>query len=262
MNKTLVFTVVVLISAVGLAQKPAKPWNEWTMKEAEKVFNDSPWSRTQTESEDSQSSEVPTSFGDTRGREESVRNVSANARVTFHVRFFTARPIRQSYVRMLALGETPPDQATAEKMNAWANLPADDRIIVAVSFAGDQRVVARVARTFRSATAADVKNTVYLERNDGKRVFATDYVAPGKDAFGARFTFPRILDGQPFITPGSVTLRFHAEYDPKVLEASAATQTGSRSGSGGNTRTEKPYQLKLDVKFKISEMVTNGELEY
>lgn len=262
MNKTLiVFTVVALISAATLAQKQAKPWNEWTLKEAEKVFNDSPWSRTQTESENSQSADVPTNFGDTRGREESVRSGTTNARVIFHVRFFTARPIRQSYVRMLALGETPPDQATAEKLVAWANLPADDRIIVAVSFTGDQRLVGRVARTFRSATAADIKNSVYLERNDGKRAFVTDYAPPGKDAFGARFTFPRTVDGQPFITPGSGAIRFHADFDPKVLEAAPGGQTGSRS-SGGSTRTEKPYQLKLDLKFKLADLIHNGELEY
>jgi hypothetical protein len=260
MNKRLIaLAVAILVATVALAQKQAKPWNEWTKKEAERVFDDSPWSRTQTESESSQSSDVTTNFGDTRGREEAVRS-GTNASVKFHVRFFSARPIRQAYARMLQMGETVPDPAAIEKMNAWANLQADDRIIVAVSFDGDQRYVGRVAKTFRGATTADIKNNIYLERKDGKRVFLSDYVPPSKDPFGARFVFPRTVDGQPFVTANGGTLRFHAEYDPKIPEASATTgQTGSRSGG---SRTESPYKIKLDVKFKLAEMIQGGELEY
>jgi hypothetical protein len=258
MNKRLTaLAVATLVATIALAQKQAKPWNEWTRKEAEKIFNDSPWSRAQTESESSQSSDVPTNFGDTRGREEAVRGAVTNASVTFHIRFFTARPIRQAYVRMLQMGERPPDQAVIERMNAWANLQADDRIIVAVSFEGDQRYLGRVAKTFRAATTADIKNTVYLERNDGKRVFLSDYVPPSKDPFGAQFVFPRTVDGQPLVTANGGTLRFHAEYDPKIPEAAATT--GQRSGGG---RAERPYKIKLDLKFKLAEMIHNYELEY
>jgi len=258
MNKKLIaLGVVPLIATIGFAQKQAKPWSEWTKKEAEKVFNDSPWSRAHTETESSQAGDVTTNFGDTRGREESVRSAGTSASVTFNVRFFTARPIRQAYARMIQLGETKPDQAVLEKMNAWANLPADDRIIVAVSFDGDQRYVGRVARTFRGATTADIKNNVYLELNDGKRVLLSEYVPPGKDPFGARFIFPRTVDGQPFLKANNGTIRFHAEYDPKVPEVAATT--GSKSGGG---RTETPYKLKLDVKFRLAEMIQSGELEY
>ncbi len=161
---------------------------------------------------------------------------------------------------MLELGETPPDLAAAEKMDAWANLPADDRIIVTVSFEGDPRFVSRVGLTFRNATASDLKNTVYLERNDGKRLQLTDYAPPGKDLFGAHFTFPRTLDGQPFLTADAGSIRFHAEYEPKIPDAANVTQSSARSSSAN--KSAGPYKLKLDMKFKIGEMVNNGDLEY
>src|SRR2546421_1057484 len=261
MNRGLtIVAVAALLTVAAFAQKQTKPWKEWNKKEAEKILNDSAWSHAQTESATSQSSEVPTNFGDTRGREDSVRTTATSASVSFHVRFFSARPVRQAYVRMLELAESAPDAARLEKMEAWANLAADERIIVAVSYDGDQRVVGRVVPTFRAATAADMKDSVYLERNDGKRVLLTDYTPPGKDVFGARFTFPRTVHGQPFLTPDAGTIRFHAEYEPRIPDAASVTQSNSRGDSGN--RSAGPYKLKLDMRFKVGEMIYNGKLEY
>jgi hypothetical protein len=261
MNKGItVVAFAALLTASAFAQKQNKPWKEWNKKEAEKILVDSAWSRTQTETANAQSAEVTTNFGDTRGREDSARTTATGAKVTFHVRFFTARPVRQAYVRMLELAESAPDAARLEKMEAWANLAADERIIVAVSYEGDQALLGRVAPTFRAATTADMKDSVYLERNDGKRVFLTDYAPPGKDVFGARFTFPRTVDGRPFLTPDSGTIRFHAEYEPKIPDAGNVTQSSSRQSTAN--RSASPYKLNLDMRFKVGEMIYNGELEY
>ena len=112
MNRGLtIVAVAALLTVAAFAQKQTKPWKEWNKKEAEKILNDSAWSHAQTESATSQSSEVPTNFGDTRGREDSVRTTATSASVTFHVRFFSARPVRQAYVRMLELAESAPDAA-------------------------------------------------------------------------------------------------------------------------------------------------------
>src|SRR5262250_2599876 len=101
MKRTAIVGVVTLVLVTTtFAQKQIKPWKEWNKKEAEKIFNDSAWSHSQTERASSQSSsDVSTNFGDTRGREEAVRNVSTNAAVTFNMRFLSARPIRQAYAR-------------------------------------------------------------------------------------------------------------------------------------------------------------------
>ena len=259
MNKTIpALLTCLLITTIGVSQRELKPWKQWNRKEAEKVLNDSPWSHSQTEMTASQSTEVTSNFGDTRGREDSARTTATSPSVTLQVRFFTARPVRQAYVRMLELADPPPDPANIEKLEAWANLAADDRIIVALAYAGDQRAVGRAAGALRKTTTEDIKSSVFLERNDGKRVALAEYTPPGKDAFGARFTFPRTVGGQPFLSADSGTVRFHIEYTPTMQDTTATAQTNSRQ----STPRADPYKLKLDMKFKVAEMMSGGTLEY
>src|SRR4030095_14691385 len=107
-----------------------------------------------------------------------------------------------------------------------------DAIIVTVACeSSDARYLRGVKQAFESAVTDVLKNTVYLERKDGKRVFLGEYIPPGKDVFGARFMLPRTLDGQPFITSDGGVIRFHAEYERKISAASAdppASRTGRR----------------------------------
>ena len=90
-------------------------------------------------------------------------------------------------------------------------------------------------QAFNSANTGTLKNTSYLERNDGKKLFLEEYVPPGKDGFGARFIFLRELEGKPFLTKDSGEVRFYAEY------------------SNG---------IKVNRRFKIADMNYKGELEY
>lgn len=85
-----------------------------------------------------------------------------------------------------------------------------------------------------SAITATLKNETYLER-DGKRHFLHEYVPPGADGFGARFIFLRNIDDQPFIDGNSGEVRFFTKY---------------------------PNGLKVDRRFKVSDMLYEGQLEY
>lgn len=265
MNKTLIAFAVAILFAVGaLAQKPFKPWVEWSKKDAQKILDDSPWSQTQTETDTSEMVYSPTTMGDTRNREAQGATNQATS-VKFHIRLYSARPIRQAFVRLIELSQTETEAATIEKRRAWANLSAGDFIIITVACEGtDRRYLGRVMQSFNSAVASVLKNSVYLERKDGKRVFLSDYVPPGKDPFGARFIFPRTVEGQPFITADSGNLRFHAEYENKVpLDATSTGPTTSTSRQTNTTiQTDSAFKLKLDMKFKIAEMIYNGELEF
>src|ERR1041384_6007192 len=152
MNKPVfTFVVMLLFVTVAVSQKELKPWKQWNRKEAEKVLNDSPWSRAHTKPAPPQSADLPANCGAPRGREDAARTNATSTSVTLQVRFFTAKPIRQAYVRMLELADTPPDAANIEKMEAWANLAADDRIIVTLGYSGNQGAAARVAGALRRA---------------------------------------------------------------------------------------------------------------
>lgn len=268
MKKMIIAGAILLIVSVALAQKPQKPWGEWSKKEAEKILADSPWSQTQTETDTSEMYFTPsTNMGDTRGREAQGQTNQATS-VKFHIRLFSARPIRQAYVRLLELNQPPSDAPTVEKRRAWANLPANDSIIVTVAYeSSDQRYLGRVMQSFNSAVTAVLKNSVYLERKDGKRLFLAEYVPPGKDLFGARFIFPRSVDGQPFITATDSSLRFHGEYENQnTLDSKNNTpgQTSPGATRGGNNTIgpESQFRFKLDMKFKVADLFYNGEVEY
>ena len=61
------------------------------------------------------------------------------------------------------------------------------------------------------------------------------YHAPINDGLGAKFIFPRFVDEKKFITAESGSFRFYSEVNA---------------------------QLKLNVSFKTSELMYNGQLEY
>ena len=186
----------------------------------------------------------------------------------YYIRLFSARPIRQAYVRMLELNQSQADEAAVEKRRAWANLAASDSVIVTVACdSSDRRYLGRAMQAFNSAVTAVLKNSAYLERNDGTRVFLAEYVPPAKDIFGARFIFPRTVNGEPFLTNKGGTFRFHAEYESKTDLDQANNPPGqttrrSTNAPAGSGQSPNAFKLKLDMKFKVAELIYNGELEY
>jgi len=131
--------------------------------------------------------------------------------------------------------QNPPPPEILEKMNNYANAKATDSIIITLSVqSSDQRSERAVMQSVNSAATGTLKNDTYLERN-GKRLFLQEYVPPGKDGFGAKFVFSRLQDEKPFIENNTGEVRFYSKF---------------------------PNGPKLDRKFKVSDMMYNGELEY
>jgi hypothetical protein len=61
-----------------------------------------------------------------------------------------------------------------------------------------------------------------------------EYRAPVEDGMGAKFIFQRLVDGQPFLSETD-SVRFVAEMNEK---------------------------MKLNTRYKLSEMLYDGKLEY
>jgi len=239
----LLLTFVLLTPfAIDAYQKEKKPWSEWTQKEAEKVLNNSPWAQIQNDTDTTEMFFRPTADPRTNpaspnssGRlEQGASNQASNLK--YGIRFFSARPVRQAFVRMFQLRQKDLAPDVVERMKSFAELQATDSIIVAVTIEGtDKRSLGHVMQLFNSAATGTLKNTSYLERNDGKRLFLEEYVPPGKDGFGARFIFLRMPDGMPFLTPEVSDVRFVGEVAREV---------------------------KLNMRFKVSDMLMDGKLEY
>jgi hypothetical protein len=129
-----------------------------------------------------------------------------------------------------------PSSEVSAKLHGFAEMKSVSSIIVTVSFdSNDPGYFGSIMQALNSATTGLLKNNSYLERSDGKQLFLEQYAAPGKDGFGSRFIFPREINGPPFLNPNRGEVRFHAEY---------------------------PVGLQIDRRFKVADMVYNGQLEY
>ena len=248
MTRRILFTcsILVLCAASAAAQKTVKPWTEWSAKDAEKILNDSAWGQTQTEGDtSSQPTSTSAVSSTTAARESQVRSASAAKNVEsgerkdpmsvhYRVRLLSAKPIRAAFVRMVELQGAPAERVT--QLRTFVDRDFADYIVVTISMDGNdpQRMGSAVAE-INSADAEVLKSTTYLERKDGKRVSLIDYRAPVQDGLGAKFVFPRTLDGKPFIAADSGEIRFITEVGKAV---------------------------KISKRFKVSEMMYDGKLEF
>ena len=225
--------------STSFAQKEKKPWTDWSQKEAESVLNKSPWAQMQTDTDTDEMFFRPThsSARAPNAAERTVEGATNQAtNLTYGIRFFSARPVRQAFMRMMQLREKNLEPDVLERMRNFAEVPATDSIIIAVTIEGtDKRSLGKVMQIINSAATGTLKNTTYLERNDGKRLFLQEYVPPGRDGFGARFIFPRLTDEQLFLSTKFSEVRFVSDFDPTV---------------------------KLNRRFKLADMMLDGKLEY
>jgi hypothetical protein len=221
------------LAVAGLAQWNKKPYTEWSEKEALKLLNDSPWGQTQVISDVSRMGATGPG-GNTRA---SQTEDSSSRHINFRIRFLSAKPIRQAFSRMIEIkqqGEL--DDQLAARLKAFSTQDFPDYIIVTVDVDSTatrgELQQARVALGNR--TTGELQNNTFLQVKE-QRVFLQEYQPPKNDGLGARFIFPRLVDGKPFITPESSEVRF-------ASELTAA--------------------YKLNMRYKVKDMMFDGKLEY
>lgn len=232
--------VMLLLFALALvagAQKKTKPWTEWSEKEVTKMLNDSPWGQTQVDTNASEMFYSPAtgrSVGVSGETNDRTQQGALNQAVflNFRIRLLSAKPIRQAFARRVLLK----NPEMTEQLKAFADQESDKYIVVAVEYDGkDQRFTGRAFQAFSSTTTATLRNVTYLETKDGRRVFLEQYILPGKDGMGAKFVFPKMENGAPFLTSNSGYIRFYSEVSPEV---------------------------KLNMRFKIADMIYEDKLEF
>jgi hypothetical protein len=212
------------------AQIDRKPYREWSEKEATKILNDSPWGQTQTIT-DTSSTFMAGGIGRGSGRSDVVN-------IHFRVRLFSARPVRQAFSRLIALQQKEKLSDTlASQLKALSEAEFADHIVISVDCdaptATNKLQLAKAALI--TSTAAEFKNNTYLLTKNGERLYLQDYQKPGKDGLGAKFIFPRTVNGEPYITPKSEEIVFRA-------------QLGSI--------------IAINVRYQARELMFAGRLEY
>lgn len=228
------FVIALLLALAGLAAAPAAKdwWNSnssyqtWNPDQVKKLLNDSPWAQGQPLSDPSATA--------SQGTNEITNN--------FTVRLFSARPIREAYVRLLEImnkyDEMPAEQKTTFDSRVQGILAADvrDEVVVTVAYtSNDQQVGLDLKQFFGSATQATLSQQAYLYTPKGRFDLAK-YFPPGQEGIGARFIFPRLANGKPVFESGDKEMRFELWVNP--------------------------IGQKLLVGFKGSKMMYKGELAF
>jgi hypothetical protein len=245
MRRVLFISLAILFITVPAVAQKTKPWTEWTEKEAAKILNDSAWGQTQTEvAEAAEPTSVSAVTPTTAARREDQRISAANkvesgesktrASINYRVRFLSAKPVRAAFVRMIELQGATPERVA--ELRPFVDRDFGDYIVIALSIDGtDQKRLGSLTEAIKTAEEATLQKSTFLERKDGTRVFLTNFRAPAQDGLGAKFVFPRVVDGKPVIDPSTGEFKF-------VLEI-------------GKT-------IKLNRKFKVADMMYDGKLEY
>ena len=249
--------MLATLTVAGLAQnQPA--WTERSAKDVERILNDSPWGQTQVETDISEMTYSPTngssgktSLGNsaTMRAEQAQRNnnraqegaYNKAVGINYRIRLLSAKPIREAIAQDILLhqaklGDDKKALELRKEMQSFIDRDFVGYIAVAVTYdADDGRLAGKAFQDFNSAIFSTLKNNTYLELDDGQRVFLIDYRGPIEDGIGARFVFPRMADGRPFVTKDTAQIRFYSEVGPKVT---------------------------LNRRFKVSDMFYQGKLEY
>ena len=225
-------TICLMAAGSVVGQKQLKPWTEWSKDDAQKLLKDSPWAHQQVDQDFVEANPLKPNSIDS-GTEARLKQ---NEGMTYNIRLFSARPVRQAFVRIIQLQKKDLSPEMMTRLNTFAEAPSEDSIIVAVAVENpDANLLGKAMQIIRNATAVKLKNTTYLERSDGKRVFIEEYTPPGSDGFGARFIFPRMVDGKPFLNEDDTRVRFVSEMDSSI---------------------------KLNMTYKVKNMLLDGKLEY
>ena len=230
--------VIVFVCALSIsAQWNKKPYTEWSEKDVKKVLNDSPWGQTQVYSDTSNEFKRGVSRG-ALGAGDSTSGDYSASHLNIRIRLLSSRPVRQAFSRLIVLMQkgSVPDQLAASLKGFVEKDPGPYVVVAVDADANESKSEIREFRTLMDSRAlADLKHNTYLSGKGGERVYLAQYLPPQKDNLGAKFVFPRLVNGEPFITPETNEVRFYSEFSDK---------------------------FKLDMRFKIKDMVVDGKLEY
>jgi len=283
MKKQLFLLVSIVLVACGLLYAKdywEKPFGQWSAKEAARMLSDSPWSKTMTlatqTSDDkkgySEDRTGPTGAGrgstpagsggvdprDTTDRSrgygmDTGSGVSGEKELydRYVVRFFSAPMIRQAYVRALQIDKkydsmsSEMKQAFDAKMERAVTMSFPDQVIVSLSFETNNRELAmEVNRQLNQITKDQLKQKVYLITDRLGRVEIMDYAPPSPDGTGAKFIFPRNVQGSPVLTTEDKEVRFEL-FVP-----------------GTGAMSKKGEEHKVFVEWKVPKMRVGDQLFY
>ena len=252
-GRAAIIILLFVLALTAAAQRKNYSWMELPKKDADRLLANSPWSQTQIDTDASEMFFSPTrggtpSVGQSTGRgtvtdQQAINNnradrgaVNQEVHVSYRISFLSSRPVRQALAKTILTAEREPNDQLIQQLQSFVERDFSPYIVIAVTVSSnDQRFSGPIMQAINSGTTGILKNKTFLERQDGKRLFLMEYHAPIQDNLGAKFIFPRMIDGQPFLSSDSGTVRFYAEFNDS---------------------------FKLNMRYKVADMVFDQKLEY
>lgn len=189
------FSILLLTSSLFGSALLTTSYKDWSLSEAIEMLTESSWTKQETYTR------VVGGIGSGIQGEKEIFN-------TFFVRFLSASPIREAYARVREIQVrqqklSPEEKSTLEdEIKAGVNLDVHDWIVVAVSFrSNNPRQESSVASFFEGQTTATIKTRAYLSTERFPQVPLEAYFPPKENSVGAKFVFPRKINGTEIVTP-------------------------------------------------------------
>jgi hypothetical protein len=181
---------------------------------------------------------------------------------TFYVRFLSARPIREAYTRVQQIQNGYDKWKPQEKRRfdaltkASLDLDVDRWIVVAVSFrSNDPNEESLLRQFFESETASTLRNRVFLSTDSFSQVELAAYFPPKEEGVGAKFVFPRKIEGVPVVSQTGEQITFELVNLPGV-------HTGQNS-SASYQEQEDNFSgriVSLRATFSVKDMIVGERL--
>ena len=186
--------LTVFVVFIAMLSGSPDGFTRWSMEKAVQMLNASPWARQET------LTRVISGVGSGISGEKEIYD-------TFYIRFLSARPVREAYARVQQINHGY-DRMSAEQKHRFEtaqafnlNLDVSRWIVVSVSFrSNDPNEESSVRRFFQSETVKTLKNKVYLSTTACPQLELSAYFPPREESVGAKFVFPREVNGVPVLT--------------------------------------------------------------
>jgi hypothetical protein len=225
--------VVAFLLATASPCQAGDFWKEkdyllWSMKECQKMLEDSPWAKAYI------LSQVITPSPDPplpNPREAAGREQRQKPHTVFHLQLRSARPVRQALVQLGQL-YTPFEVLSDEEVRQFDEqagrfLAAEfsSEVVVHVAYRSDVEADnQRLRQHWQAQTTERLRDSVFLIGSRGARVPLRHYtVAQGvQQAF--QFVFPRQVEGRPVVGPQDEWLQVEFRYNGQRLRVEFPTK--------------------------------------
>lgn len=185
---------MALMSGTAASWINQEHFSKWSRNRAVQVLNVSPWAKQET------FTRVISGVGSGISGEKEIFN-------TYYVRFLSARPIREAYARIQQIqygyDQMPPAEKARFDAAQLPNLDLDVSrwIVLSVSFrSNDPNEESSVRRFFQSETVETLKTKAFLSTPSCPQVELSAYFPQREESVGAKFVFPRKVNGSPVLT--------------------------------------------------------------